>query len=245
MRFIAKDNTTEVIIRHKAELRSQQLDEQSLLNPNIHPGLTGAKLWKMVRDIKIIPHLWDVKHQIYEEQGGLCCYCGLRIFKDTEGRKQSVEHVIPKGSHRELVGEYKNLLLTCSVTQDDVNLLGVDSSSHPSLRHCDDSKENATLHYTPLMTECEDVFLYDAVGNVHATNDEAKEDLDTLQLNCDLLKVRRKAALNILFDENNELITDEELRSISANIMTRDTDNRLPEFCFVIKDVAESLIKMN
>ena len=95
------------------------------------------------------------------------------------------------------------------------------------------------------MPECEEVFHYDAVGNVQAVNDEAKEDVDTLQLNCNLLKVRRKAALNILFDENNDLITDEELRRISINIMARDSDNRLPEFCFVIKDVAESLMTDN
>ena len=83
------------------------------------------------------------------------------------------------------------------------------------------------------MPECEKVFHYDAVGNVKVVNDEAKEDVGTLQLNCNLLKVRRKAALNILFDENNELIT--ELHSIAANIMTRDSDNRLPEFCFMKK----------
>lgn len=245
MRFIAKDYNTEAVMRHETELQFQQLDEQSLLDQNIHPGLTGSKLWKMVRDIKFIPHFWDLKHQMYDEQGGLCCYCGLRIFKDTEGRKQTVEHVIPKSAHRELVGEYKNLLLACSITEDDANLLGVDSTFHPSLRHCDDSKDNATLHYTPLMPECEKVFHYDAVGNVQAVNEEAEEDIDTLQLNCDLLKVRRKAALNILFDENNELITNEELRSISANIMKRDSDNRLPEFCFAIKDVAESLMTDN
>lgn len=245
MRFIAKDYNTEAVVRHETELQSQQLDEQSLLDQNIHPGLTGSKLWKMVRDIKVIPHFWDLKHQMYDEQGGLCCYCGLRIYKDTEGRKQSVEHVIPKGTHRELVGEYKNLLLTCSVTQDDASILGVDSLSHPSLRHCDDSKDNVALHYSPLMSECEDVFHYDVVGNVGAANEDAKEDIDTLQLNCDLLKVRRKAALSILFDENNELITDEELLSISANIMSRDSENRLPEFCFVIKDVAESLMTDN
>ena len=117
MRFIAKDYNTEAVMRHETELQSQQLDEQSRLDQNIHPGLSGSKLWKMVRDNKFIPHFWDLKHQMYDEQGGLCCYCGLRIFKDTEGRKQSVEHVIPKSAHRELVGEYKNLLLACSPTE--------------------------------------------------------------------------------------------------------------------------------
>lgn len=84
MSLITKDYTTDAVLRYNAELQARQLDEQSLLNPNVHPGLSGNKLWKMVRDIKVIPHLWDLKHQMYDEQGGLCCYCGLRIFKDSE-----------------------------------------------------------------------------------------------------------------------------------------------------------------
>lgn len=57
MKLVRKDSSTEVVCRHEAELQAQQLDEQSLLNPNVYPGLTGRKLWRMVRDIKVIPHL--------------------------------------------------------------------------------------------------------------------------------------------------------------------------------------------
>lgn len=240
MRLITKDYTTDVVRCHEAELQAHQLDEQSLLDPNVHPELTGSKLWKMVRDIKVIPHLWDLKHQMYDEQGGICCYCGLRIFKDSEGRQQTVEHVISKSSHRELVGEYKNLLLACSITDDDANLMQV-VKSNPSLRHCDVSKADMSLHYTPLMPECETMFQYDIVGGVKSNNYEAQADIDTLCLNCDLLKERRKAALSILFGENGDFISDEELQQISSNIMSRDEDNRLPEFCFVIKNVADSV----
>ena len=190
MRLIRKDYSTEVVRRHEAELQAKQLDEQSLLNPNVHPGLTGRKLWCKVRNIQMIPHLWDLKHQMYDEQGGICCYCGLRIFEDSEGRKQSVEHVVPKGAHRELVGEYKNLLLTCSITDDDANLMEV-ATNNPTLRHCDDSKADKLLHYTPLMPECETVFQYDAVGGVQASNNDAQADIETLRLDCDLLKERR------------------------------------------------------
>ena len=244
MRLVRKDYSTEVVRRHEAELQAQQLDEQNLLNPNVYPGLTGRKLWRMVRDIQVIPHLWDLKHQMYDEQGGICCYCGLRIFEDSEGRKQSVEHVVPKGAHRELVGEYKNLLLTCSITDDDANLMGV-ATNNPTLRHCDDSKADKPLHYTPLMPECETVFQYDVVGGVQATDSQVQSDIETLRLDCDLLKERRKAALSILFDEDGNFISSEELRKISTNIMSRDEDNRLPEFCFVIKSVADSVLSEN
>lgn len=244
MKLVRKDSSTEVVRRHEAELQAQQLDEQSLLNPNVYPGQTGRKLWRMVRDIKVIPHLWDLKHQMYDEQGGICCYCGLRIFEDSEGRKQSVEHVVPKSSHRELVGEYKNLLLTCSITDDDANLMGV-ATNNPTLRHCDDSKEDKPLHYTPLMPECETLFQYDVVGGVQATDAKAQSDIETLRLDCDLLKERRKAALSILFDEDGYFISAEELKQISSKIMSRDEDNRLPEFCFVIKSVVDTVLSEN
>lgn len=244
MKLVRKDSSTEVVRRHEAELQAQQLDEQSLLNPNVYPGQTGRKLWRMVRDIKVIPHLWDLKHQMYDEQGGICCYCGLRIFEDSEGRKQSVEHVVPKSAHRELVGEYKNLLLTCSITDDDANLMGV-ATNTPTLRHCDDSKEDKPLHYTPLMPECETLFQYDVVGGVQATDAKAQSDIETLRLDCDLLKERRKAALSILFDEDGNFISAEELKQISSKIMSRDEDNRLPEFCFVIKSVVDTVLSEN
>lgn len=95
------------------------------------------------------------------------------------------------------------------------------------------------------MPECETVFQYDVVGGVQATDSQAQSDIETLRLDCDLLKERRKAALSILFDEDGNFISSEELRKISTNIMSRDEDNRLPEFCFVIKNVADSVLSEN
>ena len=95
------------------------------------------------------------------------------------------------------------------------------------------------------MPECETVFQYDAVGGVQASNNDAQADIETLRLDCDLLKERRKAALSILFDEDGNFISSEELRKISTNIMSRDEDNRLPEFCFVIKSVVNSVLSDN
>ena len=60
-----------------------------------------------------------------------------------------------------------------------------------------------------------------------------------------MLKERRKAALSILFDEDGNFISAEELKQISSKIMSRDEDNRLPEFCFVIKSVVDSVLSEN
>lgn len=241
MKYIEKDYSTPVVIRHQQELKKHLLDEQSLLDPKNHVGLTGKKLYKLVRDIKIIPHFWDLKHQMYLEQGGICCYCGLKIFESDEGRRMAVEHVIPKDSHRELVGEYKNLLLSCTNEDDDATLMGV-APNDSSLRHCDTSKSNNVLNNSPLLRDCETLFLYDSVGKVLGADQSVEEDIQTLGLNCDFLVSRRKEALNILFDDDDNLISEEELRKIATNIMQPDTEGMLCEFCFVIKQVVDSFI---
>ena len=242
MRQIQKDYETNVVKQHKAELKAARLDEDSLLDPANYPGDTGKKLYKYVRDIKIIPHFWDLKHQMYEEQGGICCYCGLKIFKDSNGRKMSVEHLVPKGIQRELVGEYKNLLLSCTIINDDTLLLGVNSINDSSLQHCDDSKGNAILNHTPLDINCERLFVYDSVGKVRGIDENVKADIVTLGLNCQLLIERRKAALSIFFDDDGNMVSENELEIISNTIMLPDANNNLREFCFVIKQVADSFI---
>lgn len=243
MRHIKKDYNTSFVAQHNEELRAAQLDEANLLHSDIYPGESGRKLFKKVRDIMIIPNFWDLKHQMYDEQGGLCCYCGLRIYENTVGRKQTVEHLISKGTNRELVGEYKNLLLSCSVTEDDAALLGVISTAHPDLKHCGESKGNMSLHYTPLQPQCETAFRYDSVGLVHGIDSNAEADIQTLNLNCHLLRTRRQAALSILFDADGNLLSDTELQMIMDSMTRRDLDRRLPEFCFVIRQVAHSLIR--
>lgn len=242
MKYIQKNDSTDVVMQHKQELKNHLLDEQSLLDPNNHAGLTGRKLYKMVRDIKIIPHFKELKHQMYLEQGGICCYCGLKIFENDEGRGMSVEHVFPKESYRELVGEYKNLLLSCKKVDSDAIFMGV-TLNDSSLCHCDASKSNKILNNTPLNTNCDTLYLYNSIGEVSGINDDVAEDIKTLGLNCDFLIRRRKEALSILFDDDGNMLSELELKEISSRIMQPSDDGMLYEFCFVIKQVVDSFIK--
>lgn len=243
MRHISKNYDTAVVKQYQTELSANKLDENSLLDPTIHSGLTGRHLYKQIKNPKIVPSFKDLKDQMYDEQGGICCYCGLKIYhKGIGGREMSVEHVVPKGVHRELVGEYKNLLLSCKISNDDISLLGVTSHSDPGLMHCDNKKGDNLLIYTPLNTNCEELFTYDIVGNVTGINNDVNDDINTLGLNCSLLTMRRKVALSgILFDAEGNVLSDIELETISNTIMQRDVNNRFREFCFVIKQVADSL----
>lgn len=241
MRYIQKDYSAAIVQNHNAELQAQLLDENSLKNPTIHPGLTGKKLYKLVRDIKIIPHFWDLKHQMMQEQGGLCCYCGLKISFGG-GRKASVEHLNPKGVRRDLVGEYKNLLLSCSLTQDENDELSSGIAVDMDVRHCDDTKGNDMLNHTPLQPDCSKYFIYDITGHVSGYDETSDADIRTLNLDCKSLVDRRRAAMSILFDEDSVILSNDELRQISSTIMSRQEDGMLREFCFVIKNVIDNML---
>lgn len=241
MKYIKKDFTTPVVQQYKQELCKFLLDEISLSNPKNHEGLTGRKLYKDWIRPKIKIFRTDLKDQMYSEQGGICCYCGLKIVKDKSGRKLSVEHVLPKCTHRELVGEYKNLLLCCTEVDADANDMGL-VTNDSQLHHCGKSKDNKVLSCTPLQPECESRYSYDAVGNVSGDNADIEQDISILNLNCEFLKKRRKEALSILFDENGALLSDKELKEISHKIMQPNADGMFYEFCFVIKQVVDSFI---
>lgn len=241
MRYIDKNYNTITVITHSAELRANHLDENSLLNPAVYPGETGKKLWKRVRDIKVIPHFWDLKKQMMDEQGGICCYCGLKI-NFSHDRKATIEHLMPKDTYRQLVGEYKNLLLSCSLTQGEIDDIKNGVAIDANLTHCDDSKRDLQLNYTPLQVDCNTRFTYDISGHVSKTDQNSDYDIHTLNLDCQALVDRRKMAMNILFDENGDMLSDNELQKISNSIMNRQTDGSLMEFCFVIKNVIDNYL---
>ena len=62
-----------------------------------------------------------------------------------------------------------------------------------------------------------------------------------LGLDCDYLVRRRKEALEVLF-EGDELLSEDLLRDFKEKVMTRDNDNRLTEFCFVISNVIGQIL---
>ena len=112
MRCIEKHFDTPVVILHEQELVSVKLDEVSLLKRKETETLDGNILYKeQIRSTRYIPHWKELQVQMCQDQGGVCCYCGLKLqFPDTQ--HYSVEHVLPRSKFPELVGEYKNLLLT-------------------------------------------------------------------------------------------------------------------------------------
>ena len=112
------------------------------------------------------------------------------------------------------------------------------------VKHCDDTKGDEQLNYTPLQADCSMHFSYDITGHIIPTDPGSETDIRTLNLDCPALVDRRKMAMNILFDESGTMLSDEELRLLSDSIMQRQGDGTFREFCFVIKSTIDNLLNL-
>lgn len=236
MRYIEKNYNAPAVLAHMQELIKCQLDESSLLSSNSeYAGLTGTQLYKKVWGM---PTFAILKQHLYEEQGGICCYCGAKLEYPVNS-KSRVEHVKPKNSYRGLVGEYKNLLLSCDLTEEEYQEMSNSPKKHKKYLHCDAAKGANEITYSPLNPDCKNAYIYGIDGSITGTNETANKDIKTLGLGCDYLKRRRSEAISVWFEDN---ISFEDLLKCKDSIMSRDKDNRLTEFCFVISNVIEQFL---
>lgn len=247
MRYIKKHHDAPIVIRHEQELASAHLDEASLNERRKKKNLDGNVLYRQIRSTEFIQHWKDLQGLLDEEQGGVCCYCGMRLmFPDT--RHYSVEHVKPRSLYPELVGEYKNLLLSCHSSEEDraeIKKTIRNKRDRRRLLHCDEFKEDKELHCSPLEPDCHKHFSYKLNGVVNGNDDLAKADIDTLNLNCERLVTRRREQmLSYLFidEEGAEMLDNDFLKKFRDKIEERDNDGNHYEFYFVIADMIDNIL---
>ena len=236
MRYIEKHYDTPTVIKHEQELKKLNMDEASLRNSEIHAGKSGGQLYEIVRDM---PTLFALKEQMYSEQGGVCCYCGMKLEYPFNPQYR-VEHVLPKEAHREFVGEYKNLLLSCRATKKEIELRKDASKSKTQRKgyiHCDEAKGSKEITYSPLNRACENAFWYDLNGKIHYNDEEAKKDIDILGLDGEYLNSRRKAAIDSLW-----VLNEDELIAFRDGLQHPNSEGKYAEFYFVIIDAINQLL---
>lgn len=248
MRYVEKHFDAPVVIQHEQELTSVNLDEASLLKRKETEALDGNSLYKeQIRSTEYIPHWKDLQAQMCQDQGGVCCYCGMKLqFPNTQ--HYSVEHVQPRSKFPELVGEYKNLLLSCHSSEWERAQLKKTIHSKKERKntlHCDEFKDNKELHYSPLQADCASHFSYKLNGEVKGRDKEAEEDIKTLNLNCHSLKERRREqmlAYSFLTKDSQEMLDIDSLKAYRLEVEKRDAKGNHSEFYFVIADLLDQLL---
>lgn len=247
MRCVKKHHGAPIVIQHERELVLARLDEASLNERRKNENLDGNVLYRQIRSTAFIPHWKNLQSHLNDEQGGVCCYCGMNLlFPNTQ--HYSVEHVKPRSLYPELVGEYKNLLLSCHSSEDEraeIKKTIRNRRDRRRLLHCDEFKKDKELHYSPLEPDCPNHFSYKLNGEVKGNNQFAEADIDTLNLNCEKLKNRRREQmLTYLFvdGEGVEMLDNDSLKMFRDKIEERDGDGNHYEFYFVIVDMIDNIL---
>ena len=240
MKYIEKNIKSAEVVAYEKELSENQLDKESLTDDSIHPSLGGPAVYDMVKSFSTFT---DLKRRMFAEQGGICCYCGCKLQYPNHPQ-YIVEHVFPKEKDRTLAGEYENLLLSCRPTdEEEKQRLAVPKKERKKFFHCDKAKESDVLSITPLLEGCEKFFMYDIFGGVEGIDENAQNAINTLNLNCEWLNKRREAAIDgEIYDEDGNLLSDDELRQRLDTIMNLDKEGLHTEFCFIIKSVIQNLL---
>ncbi len=172
----------------------------------------------------------EVKTQLHkallQEQGYICCYCGMAITKENS----HIEHLKPRSIYPKLALEYRNLLASCQRDREP---------REP--QHCGVKKDkwyDEQLMVSPLDENCASFFRYAASGEILPTDEldkqqAAKTTIEKLGLGIAKLRLMRSAAIDgaLLAIEG---LTDEETLLFAQGYEKPDTNGQYEEFCVAI-----------
>lgn len=163
-----------------------------------------------------------LKALIIAEQYGLCCYC----CKQIQDYNSHIEHFMPQ--HKDVsnshILDYTNLLVSCNGIKDNYENCGHKKGEWHS--------EYYTI--SPLDENCESMFTYSVDGHINANHNDtrARETINYLELDLDLLQRARRSAIYVsgFFDDD----FDEDKRAELIKMYSTPQDENLESFCVAI-----------
>lgn len=201
----------------------------------------GADYENMPTDIKDI-----IRSTLYQEQGGICCYCMKRISLDYGNTK--IEHFKPRNIYNGKDGKenlklnYNNLLLACK---------GEEMDSNNNKVSCCDSKKGETelLFVNPLDQNIESKFYYTSSGEITSHEESIKNEIKAiLNLNNQTLKNLRKKVYEHIKQRINKAVEQKKcslglLNSLRKEWYEPDKMGLFKPFCMVAVYLIDKKIK--
>jgi len=175
------------------------------------------------------PEKRELHEALIREQGYICCYCGMRITRESS----HIEHLKPQSTpDPDLSVEYTNLLASCQREREPRKPI-----------HCGVAKDNwydENLMVSPLNSDCTDFFIYTEDGQIIAGDipdkkDAATETIKRLRLDISKLNnMREEVIKNLLADIDIDKLTDEERQKLVQGFEQADAKGQYQEFCGAI-----------
>ena len=170
----------------------------------------------------------DVYQSLLEEQGYICCYCGISISR----KNCHIEHYRPKSKYQDLTFEYTNLIASCQ---------GEDEIKPTRPVHCGHKKTNwfdEEFMLSPLKPDCASYFRYSGAGDILPANDPKKETaaettIEHLALNINKLRKMRRIAVDAVL-EAIEGLSSEEIEELAKGYQKVDSQGKNTPFVSAI-----------
>ncbi|NEQ95478.1 MAG: TIGR02646 family protein [Cyanothece sp. SIO2G6] len=198
------------------------------------------------------PEKRDVLQALLQEQGHICCYCGMRLTardpsmsndQESETNDQTsaqdgchIEHLKPQSQYPEFALDYDNMLASCQA----------EDTKNPRLPlRCGQKKANwydPTLMVSPLMPDCETFFRYTGSGEILPSDDPSKHEvakttIQELGLDITRLNSLRKRAIATI-DEQIIGTSEEDIVNSALDLIStydiHDPAGMFSPFCFVV-----------
>ena len=166
--------------------------------------------------------IYNLRRQLLEEQGYICCYCMSRIDCDNS----KIEHFKPQTKYRDFQIDYQNLFITCNGGE----------GKKGKEQYCDTFKGEDELININLLSSIEFHIQYSKLGKISSSNKKIDKELNNvLNLNNKILKQNRKETYQRLIQNLSK--KDWTTKTIKDNIYkykNMDSNGKYKPFCEMI-----------
>lgn len=202
-----------------------RIPRRDRLNENIYSDFPD----KRKEDCKINAR-GNLRKQLIEEQGYICCYCMQRISCENS----RIEHFKSQEHNRSLQINYKNLFIACNNSEGE----------SPNNQHCDVRKGDRELSNINLLSiQSINRIKYENDGTISSNNVDMNAEInEILNLNIQLLKDARRKALSDLIDKIDEW-TKANLNSLIVKYSNKNLDGKYAEFASMLVWKLEKKVK--
>ncbi|NOQ35418.1 MAG: TIGR02646 family protein [Methylococcaceae bacterium] len=176
MRKITKGTEPLTLTNYRASIATENRHDRTVYNDFPHKSKDGCKNNES----------GNLRKNLLEEQGYVCCYCMSRIAC----KNSKIEHFKPQEEYRDRQINYQNLFIAC---EGKDNIQGNE--------HCDTKKADKELSAVNLLTHIEESIAYKTMGKIYSDNPEIDDEINTiLGLNNDVLIRNRRQAYSDLIN---------------------------------------------
>ena len=165
---------------------------------------------------------YNLRKQLLEEQGYICCYCMSRI----DCNNSKIEHFRPQTKYRNFQIDYQNLFIACHGGE----------GKKGKEQHCDSFKGEDELENINLLSNIESAIQYSKQGEILSSNKKIDKELNsTLNLNNSILKRNRKETYKRLIQNMNKRgWTTQTIKHDISKYKSMDSNGKYYEFCEMI-----------